>query len=965
MDAVPENILKKLQPFLQGEAAYDATTRALYATAACMYKIFPLGVIYPQSTADVAAVVRFAREKRMAVTPRGAGSGLVGQSVNRTLMLDFTRHMNRILSYDVRRETVRVQPGVIYGELNRYLKPYQRYFAPDPSSGEYITLGGMVANNAAGAHSIKNGATVDYIESLEVVLADGQIVRLQKRDLQSRELLSSLKEDTPTGRVSRFLYDLVRDNEALINKYTPHVEKNTSGYRLEKIISENRFCPANIFASSEGTLGIITEIELHVKKPPDFKILTVINFDTLEKAAQAIEPILQLGASAVEMMAKEALALVRKYRPELAGYFPASVESQLFVEFDGDDPEFVRQQNDDLQTFLKKTFPLGMDYLVAQSQNDQKELWKIRKASFPLVYNEKRPEKVLAFIEDFVVRPRDIAVYIRRLYEIYEKYRIDAIILGHAGRGNFHPRPFINLTDAADVKKIQQVMNDVFELVAELGGSLSGEHGDGRARAHLLPQLVGPLYQVYEQVKQFFDPENRMNPGVKMNRENQLTQNLRFSSRYKRHKSETLLHFEDDDYYYEVEKCHGCSACHQTNATTTMCPIYQISGDELAAPRGKANILQNLLSGDLTPTFTRSKDYKKMLDYCVYCEACFVDCSSHVDVGRLLLEHKARYRKAHGTNLLQHALEHGESLSRLNSFLAPVVNPLLKNKAVRYLMEKSIGIDRRRIMPVAESPLKFRKNRKTGTIKAPLAKVVFFTDLFARYNHSALTRQAIKILETYHVQVEVPNLKSAAMPAIVYGNLELARRTIRKNLPLLSGYVNRGFQIVSTEPTAVLAMRKEWKDILPDPQVQEIAAEVYEFFEFLLKLKAEKKIDEQIPLKSVPIRFGYHAPCHLKALQIGRPGVEILQDIPGIKINEINRGCCGIAGTYGFKKGSNGFEQSMKIGAALFDELSSADTQYGLTECSTCRMQMEQGSGKNTLHPVEVLAWALGIKKSG
>ena len=961
MTSVHSDIVNNLAPRLKGDVAVDEASRTLYATAACMYKIFPAAVVYPKNTADVIQVVRFAKENGLSVTPRGAASSLVGQAVNSGIMLDFTKYMNRILGYNEQGQTVRVQPGTVYGALNRYLKQFARYFPPDPSSGEYCTIGGMVANNATGAHSIKNGATVDYIESLEVVLADGELVRTKKYDPGDADFLASLQEDNPLSEMNRFLFTLAREKHKLIKAHSPKVEKNTSGYRLEKLLQGGQFCPGSIFCSSEGTLGIITEIELKVKKPEKYKLLTVINFDTLEKAAQAIDPILDTGAGAVEMMEKKALTLIRKYMPELHIYFPEDIESQLYVEFSADDLQILQQQNHNLCIYLERTFKEGMSYKVADSADLQQKLWKVRKASFPLVYNEKRPEKVLAFIEDFVVKPKDIALYIRKLYEIYEKYDTEAIILGHAGRGNFHARPFINLKEETEVGKVQHIMDDVFELVRQLGGSLSGEHGDGRARAHLLPRQAGPLYEVYEQVKHFFDSENRLNPGVKINRENQLTKNLRFSPAYKRIETKTVLHFEDDDYYYEAEKCHGCSACRQTNVTSTMCPLFQITGDELAAPRGKANILQNLISGDLPQSFTEAEAYKKMLDYCVYCEGCYVDCSSHVDVGRLLLEHKARYRKKHWPGIMQWTLEHSEALSRVNSFFAPIANPLLKNKTVRVLMEKTIGIDRRRVMPEAERPRMYRKNIKTTHPQQPVAKVVFFPDLYARYNHSRLTRLAIQILEKYNVQVIIPELQSAAMPAIVYGNVELARKTIRKNLPLLSEYVRQGYAIVSSEPTAVLALRKEWKDILNDAQVELVAGRTFEFFEFLRGLKRDRKINGQLAFKEVNDSFAYHAPCHLKALQTGRPALEFLREIPGLQITEVNRGCCGIAGTYGFKKGSNGFEQSMKIGAALFRELSDEKYSYGLTECSTCKMQMEQGADKQTLHPIEVLAQALEI----
>ena len=950
---------QKIKRLISGEVSFSPASRALYSTAACMYKIIPEGVVYPKTSADVQAVLAYAREHNLSVTARGAGSSLVGQAVNKGIILDFSRSMNQIYAYDPQTETVRVQPGIIYGELNRWLRKYDRFFPPDPSSGEYCTVGGMVANNAAGPHSLQNGSTVDYIESLEVVLHSGRIIRTSSRPDGSASLEAFFKQETEHSRLASKIYKILQQNKESIKRFTPDVPKNASGYRLEKVLHGGLFNLGKLFCGSEGTLGIITEMTLRVKKPHRKKNLTIINFDRLQDAAAAIEPILQLQPSAVEMMEKKAMELVRRLRADLRDFYPPEIESQLYVEFKGGSDEEMNRSLEQLIRFLKKTFPAGMTYKTTNSETEQADLWKIRKASFPLVYQQKRPEKVPAFIEDYVVKPRHIDRFISFLYGIYEKYDTEAIILGHAGNGNFHARPYIDFSRASDLEKMQKISQEVTAEVLKLGGAISGEHGDGRARAHLLIEQAGPLYKVYEQVKHLLDPEGILNPDVKITRENQLTKNLRFHPAYERRPEDLLLHFKDDDYYYEIEKCHGCSACHQSNFTMAMCPVFQINGEELASPRGKADILQNLIAGDLTTESIADGDYKKMLDYCIYCEACFVECPSHVDVGRLLLEHKARYRARHGAGITQRALEYSESLSKIQSWMAPLVNPALRLKAVRILMEKTVGIDRRRPLPEAEAIWRFRSANKAQRVEEPIDKVVLFHDLYARYNNAKLTSLALKVLKSLNVTAVTIPLGSAAMPAIVYGNLELARKTIKKSASALAAHAAKGYKIISTEPTAVLALRKEWPDVLPSPEVKTIAANTYEFFEYVLRLISEKNI--RLNFKTVEQTFGYHAPCHLKALQIGRPGVTLLRRIPGIKINEIDRGCCGIAGTYGFKKGTNGYEQSMKIGAALFEELKKPEHERGLSECSTCRMQMEHGAQKETVHPLEILAEALGV----
>ncbi len=958
-NTVSANHEQKINARIKGEASFSPASRALYSTAACMYKILPEGVVYPQTTADVQAVLSYAREHGLSVTARGAGSSLAGQAVNKGIIIDFSRFMNGILGYDPKTETVRVQPGVIYGDLNRRLKTYNRYFPPDPSSGEYCTIGGMVANNAAGAHSLQNGSTVDYIESLEIVLHSGKILRTKIRQESSDSFQTFLEQDTEHSRLASQIHQILNHKKETIERFTPNVRKNASGYRLEKVLQNGSFNLGKLFCGSEGTLGIITEITLRLKTPPRYKNLTVINFDRLQDAAAAIESILKLNPSAVEMMEKKAMELVRRFRKDLHDFYPANIESQLYVEFSGDSEEKIEAQSAELIRFIQTGFSDGAACTKTSDSREQAELWKIRKASFPLVYQQKRPEKVPAFIEDYVVQPKDIGRFISFLYRLYEKYDTEAIILGHAGNGNFHTRPYINFSKSSDLQKMHKISEEVTAEVLKMGGSISGEHGDGRVRAHLLREQAGPLYAVYEQVKHLFDPQGILNPEVKISRKNQLTENLRFDPAYKRIEEKTLLHFDDDDYYYEIEKCHGCSACHQSNYTTAMCPVFQITGEELASPRGKADILQNLIAGDLSADFSTEKDYKKMLDYCIYCEECFVECPSHVDVGRLLLEHKARYRSEHSAGITQLVLEHSEIMSKVQSWAAPLANPLMQLKPVRVLMEKTMGIDRRRPLPKAEPVWRFRSNNKAERVEDPIDKVVLFHDLYARYNNSRLTALALKVLKSLDVQVESVPLGSAAMPAVVYGNLALARTTINKSVSVLADYVDKGFTILSTEPTAVLALSKEWPDVLATQEVKKVAANIREFFDYVLQLISDYKII--FNFKTVKQTFGYHAPCHLKALQIGRPGVELLRRIPGVTINEIDRGCCGIAGTYGFRKGKNGYEQSMKIGRALFEELKKPENMLGLSECSTCRMQMEHGAQKETVHPIEVLAESLGL----
>ena len=945
---------------VRGEVAFDPATRAIYSTAACIYRLEPVGVVAPLDAHDVAAAVDVCRRHGVPITARGGASSLAGQALGDGLILDFAVHMNRLVLRED--EAVWVQPGLICDELNSALAPRGLWFPPDPSSSGYCTIGGMVANNSAGSHSVKYGATIDYVEELDVVLADGATAHLHPYELDGPAWRRLMWSDSREAQLHAALRPLLESNRRLILDHQPGTTKNASGYRLERALDGKVLNLAKVVCGSEGTLALVVAAKLRVVPFPKARRAVVFHFADVASAGRAVVELLPLQPSAIEIHERTALEIIRQGRPDLRAVLPRPGESQLFVEFDGASEAEAGRLVAEARDLVEGKLRLATRCLEPRDQAEVERLWAVRKATLPLLYRRPGPKRIVPCIEDATVPPERISEYLARLYEILARHGVEAAVYGHASEGNFHTRPFFNLHDPADIARMRAVSEEVFDLTVSLGGTISGEHGDGIARTAYLKRLYGPLVRLFAEVKRVFDPQNLLNPGKIVpdgRRPYSLTSPLRFEVGGPP-TGDGLLVWADGGPGHEAERCHGCGTCRTLPVTATrMCPVFKALGLEEASPRAKANILREALASKLKPHEALAA-LERVAGLCLVCGSCGVECPSGTNVPKLILEVKARLAREGRNGLRGRLFARLDALSRRAVVVAPLLNALNRTRAARWALERLWGIDRRRpLPPIAARPLSKRLRRE----RAPKGEaVVYFPDVYAEYSHPSLGEAVVGLLEAAGLKVVVPPVLGCGILAMCYGDVDLARRTVAHNLEVLVEHVRSGREVVVSEPTALFCLRDAYAYYLDDPRVGEVAAHCHEAVAYLVGLRREGRL--RLAPREMSLRVAYHTPCHSRAAGLASAATELLAGVPGLRVEPVEGGCCGMGGTAGMRR--EGYDLSMKIGATLFEKVRDGRFDGVVTECSACGMQIAHATGKPAWHPVELLASAaLGAELPG
>ncbi|MFP4057992.1 MAG: FAD-linked oxidase C-terminal domain-containing protein [Candidatus Brocadiia bacterium] len=940
---------------MRGEVAFDPATRALYSTAACIYRVEPLVVVAPRDADDVAAAVRACRARGVPLTARGAGSGLAGQALGDGLVVDFTPHMSRLL--EVGEAHAWVEPGLICDELNAALAPRGLWFPPDPSSSGYCTLGGMIASNSAGSHSVKYGSTVDYVEELRVVLSDGTHAHLRPYRLDGPGWQRLMAEDTREAQLHRTVRLLVESHADLIRDHQPRTTKNACGYRLERVVADGGLNLARLVCGSEGTLALVVAAKLRVVPLPGARGMALLHVPELESVGRAVLEVLELGPSAVEFQDAHTVEAIRAGRPGLARFLPPPGHSQLFVEFDADTEAEVRER---LGAAARRAREDGLASGVVEPRDEAEAaaLWAVRKATLPLLYRRPGRRRIVSFIEDVTVPPSAIPRYIEGLHGIFARHGVEAAVYGHASQGNFHTRPFLDLHEPAEVAKMRALADEVFDFAVSLGGTVSGEHGDGIARTEYLEKVYGPLTRAFAEVKRAFDPSGLLNPGKKVpdaRRGFSLTGPLRFDPGYGSRPVAQRLAWEDGGWPREAERCHGCATCRTLPvAVTRMCPVFKALGREAASPRAKANLLREMAAGRMNGGGALDA-LEELAELCLVCGSCKVECPSGVDVPKLMLEARARLGAERRPRLWRWLFARLDALSRLAWPLAGAVNALNRLGPARWAMEKAFRIDRRRPLPrIAARPLHKRLDRGKAASREGRERVVYFPDVFAAYNDPAVGEALVRLLAAAGIQAEVPRLRGCGILAMCYGDTRAAVRAIGRNLDALRAHVRVGREVLATEPTALLCLRETYGDFVGREASRQVAGHCHDALAFLLELWRAGRLD--LELAEVPMRVAYHTPCHSRAAGLEPAAARLLGLVPGLEVEAIEEGCCGMAGSAGLLREK--YELSMRIGAGVFERVREGGFDAAVTECSACRMQLEHGTGKAVYHPLHVLAHA-------
>ncbi len=946
----PEQIASDLVKCVRGDVFVDILHRAAYSTDASIYRIVPICIVAPRDSADVVAVVKYAGAKGIPVVARGAGSGLAGESLCSGIVFDMTRYMSRVISVEDDGGSVVCEPGVVLDDLNGCLDKYGRKIGPDPSSSNWATVGGCVANNSTGAHSLEYGYMADYIECIEAVLADGSLVEF-KNDFEP--------DDERVGEIAKECETILRQKQEIIEKALPETERNRSGYNIAGICHNGKIDLTKLLAGSEGTLAIFTKITLRTVTVPAVEGLLQLEFSSLAKMAEAVPIIVDSGASACELMDKTLIDMAFKALPEYRDILPSGADAVLLVEHIGETKQQVREK---IERTDSQVGDLAVGRRTFFDADQQERLWKSREDAGPLLYRNKSKKHPAEFMEDTSVNYKRLGVYIAGLQEIGKKYDITMSFFGHAGDGELHLRPFLDLGDPADVKKMRELANDVFSLVWSLGGSISGEHADGLVRTAFIKRQYGDeYYEILCKIKNIFDPNGLINPGKIINDDPDImVKNLRRAHRILPERIRTDLLFDKDELELELEQCYGCGLCLSREPDLRMCPVFRAVGEELGSSRAKANILHFWATGQLDDKDFESPAFRKFLDLCVNCKVCQQQCPSGVDISRLMSLVRAEYVRRKGLRRGEFVLSHNRYLSMLGSIFSPVSNFFMRLSIFKWLLEKVAGIDRRRAMPGFRRSSFLKAGRKylaaCEPIEKPIDKVVYFVDSYANYNDHELGFAVLDVLRANNIEVILPKQRPAPLSAIVYGNVKRAKMDLSYSVKHLTDAIRDGYKIVCSEPSAALCLKDELRHFVAGDDARLVSQNTYELMNYLYELFEEGRLkrktsDEQ---QATNDEYVYHLPCHLCAVGIETASIKLLQGLCGAEITDLKAGCCGIAGTFGTQK--KNYELSSQIAEGLKKALNKSPIKNVLTECSTCKMQIEHISDCIVRHPIKILA---------
>lgn len=942
---------------LDGEVAADAYTRRLFSRDASMYAIEPLAVAFPRHAGDVAAAVRVARDAGVPVVPRGGGTSLAGQTVGPGVVLDMSRHMRTIVELDPEARRAVVQPGVVQDQLNRAAARHGLMFGPDTSTSNRATIGGMIGNNSAGSGSIRYGMTIDHVRELDVVLSDASRARFGPR------ALDTAGADIATGleaRLYRELPEIARTHRpAIMDGYPPHWRR-AGGYRLDRLaagLDDGRLDLAKFVVGSEGTLVVATEAVVDLVPKPAHTVIAVGHFTSTESAIEATGDALEFEPSGVELMDRTILDLSRQRieYADLGRILHGDPDALLFVSFTGDDRRELEAR---LERLARRWEAHGHGYhtLRAATPAQQSALLKVRKNGLGLLMAASvGPLRPLAFVEDTAVPPERLAPYTTRFREILDRYEMRAGFYGHCSVGCLHIRPFVDLSRPGEAERMRAVAEEIKDLVAEYGGVNSSEHGDGLARSEFNREIYGePLYSAMREVKRVFDPDGVLNPG-KIVDPPAMTDNLRDAALPPAPPLTTRLTFAEGPMRDAADRCMNIGVCRKGDAGV-MCPSYMATRNEEDSTRGRANALVKALSEPDPRRALGDDRLHEVLDLCLMCKACKSECPLGVDMAALKSEALHQKHQTRGVPPRSRAFGAIRTLNRLGAATAPLSNLPLRVRPLRRVMESALGITARRPLPAfAARDLLRWDRRRAARPRGELGTLVFLADSFTTYTEPGVGRAAIELLERAGWSVRLEGRGCCGRASMSKGLLDAAAAQAKALAGRLTA-VAPGAPITGVEPSCLYMLTAEHRSLLPDdPAVRDVADRVRPVEELLVEAIDAGRLRLRDDVPPAGRRVLFHGHCHQKA-EVGTAAtVELLRRIPGADVTELDAGCCGMAGSFGFE--AEHYDVSMTVGEdRLFPAVRAepGDTIVAATGVS-CRQQIHQGTTRTAHHPVELV----------
>ena len=981
--------LKQLDRELEGELYDDRRMRILYATDASAYREMPLAVVMPRTTGDIKKLIDFARNNKTSLIPRTAGTSLAGQVVGKGIVVDVSKYFTQILELDTNEHWVRVQPGVVRDELNMYLRPHGLFFGPETSTANRAMIGGMVGNNSCGSNSIVYRSTREHLLSVKVLLSDGseaEFSTVSLEDFHAKCEGTSLEANiykTTRSLLSNY------DNQVEIRKEFPKktVERRNTGYAVDVLLESAPFTAGGddfnfcqLIAGSEGTLAFITEIKLNVVPlPPKEAGLLCVHFNTIDEALRANLIALKYKPGASE--------LIDHYILECTKDNIEQIQNRFFVQ---GDPgailviEYARTSREEVIEIAKQVEAemrgAGLGYhFPLLFGDDTKKIWTLRKAGLGLLSNLPGDAKAVPVIEDTAVDVHDLPAYIREFNEILKKYDLYSVHYAHAGSGEIHLRPIINLKTEEGNRLFRLIAEEIATLVKKYNGSLSGEHGDGRLRGEFIKQMVGEKnYALLKQIKHTWDPENIFNPNKIVDTPSMNTM-LRYTPGQQTPKFNTVFRYHNQDVLQHAEQCNGSGDCRKTQLSGgTMCPSFMATRSERDTTRARANILREFLTNSDKLNRFDHEEIKDVMDLCISCKGCKSECPSNVDMAKLKAEFLQQYYDANGVPFRSRLIANFTNSSRLGSILPGMYNFMMTNDGVSKIVKKFAGFARERSMPTmykvtlrqwfkkhkADSVRYMREDKEHDSPSTENHKpctVHFFCDEFTNYNDTTIGIKAVLLLEKLGYEVVMPDHEESGRAWLSKGLLRKARKIAQKNVAMLAPIITADAPMVGIEPSAILTFRDEYVDLVADDQLEaarNLSSHVYMIDEFITKEAAKGNIRAEHFTKEKKL-VKLHGHCQQKAWNALSSSVRTLSLPENYTVETIPSGCCGMAGSFGYEK--EHYDVSMQIGElVLFPMVRKQDNNVIIAAPGTsCRHQIKDGTGKKAIHPVEVLYDAL------
>ncbi|MEI6289258.1 MAG: FAD-linked oxidase C-terminal domain-containing protein [Chloroflexota bacterium] len=975
MPISPE-FIAELKKSVQGEIRTDKAYRVLYSTDASIYQIEPLGVVIPRSQEALIASVELAAKYKIPILPRGAGTSLAGQAIGESLIIDCSRFLNHILSpVNAEDRTVVVEPGVILADVNKAAARHGLMFGPDPASAERAAIGGVIGNNATGAHSIRYGMTADHLQSAEVIFSDGSQSVLTNEDSVVSAMTDRHKEIVSTAFELRSRY------KTLIAQKWPETWRNSAGYRLNYLVPWSATRPdqwigteypvigkpgsinlVSLLAGSEGTLAVIRSAKLGLVLKPKNTVLSLLQYASIAEACDAVPDLLKYNPSAIELIPQMLLKLAAGV-PAYAGkldFIKGDPAAVLVVEFSGDDTKEL----------LKQAKSLSPNPLVAESNAEQAKIWLIRKVGLGIFDSRPSSDRPVAFIEDCAIPAAKLGYFVREVQRIIANYRVDAAFYAHASAGCLHIRPIINLKTGEGVRNLRSIASEVMRLAVNCGGAMSSEHGDGLVRAEWLKDTYGEeLLGVMGGLKKCFDPENLLSPGKLFNAP-PMDSNLRYGENYRSKQWSPLLSFDrNNGLAGAIEQCNGQGVCRKQDGV--MCPSFQATQDEMFSTRGRANLLRKLMS--MEPGDLKIEQVKESLDLCLACKGCKAECPSSVDMAKLKYEFQDHYYQNHLRPIRDYLFGFIGFWAILGSPFGQTVNFVMRQPIIRKAMKLLLGISDRRLFPAFNNIQKTYPAAYADNVlrnKNFVEKCIYLPDTFSHYFEPSIEFHALEILERCGIDAQILPVFGAGRTLLSKGFIHPAKKHAEKLLNEINRIDPEGnLPVIGVEPSEIYTFRDELIDLLPErsDEIIKLAARAWLIDEYLIRKSSSTeiiRIDGKVNEHPRDVRILLHGHCYQKSQSLSSDGypvglpatAELLREL-GYDVDIIDSGCCGMAGAFGYEEKHIGL--SLKIGELkLFPYIRKKiiETPSEIVAVGTsCRSQIIDGTGIPTFHSVDIV----------